>query len=179
MILFEGLTLTKFYIRANTKCIPKNCYSLHTFPNLFYILPDGYVNDGFSRWGYYGRMTTKWTAKAIDVRSLVSSRHNVGARRSNKSNVRPIKKAGILSQTWTQDPQTRSRSATHAAIMSGYSLYAQRLVVGLSASMQQGISLKFRYELHNLLYEAPFCFFESLGIVSHCTCPEWTFSIGG
>jgi hypothetical protein len=72
MKLFEGLALTKFYIRANKKCIPKNCYSLHTFPNLFHILSYGCVNDAFNRWGYYGTMTTKLTAKAIDVRSLVS-----------------------------------------------------------------------------------------------------------
>ena len=44
-----------------------------SFPNLFYILPDGYVNAACNRWGYYGRMTTEWTAKAIDVTSLVSS----------------------------------------------------------------------------------------------------------
>jgi len=107
----------------------------------------------------------------------------VGAWRGNENNRRPIKIAGILPLTWTQDPQTQSTNATHEAIMSGYSLYAKRLVLGLSASMQQGISLKFRYEWNNLLYKAPFCFcflFKgSLGIVAHCICPEWKFSIGG
>jgi len=48
---------------------------LHTFPNLFYTLPDGYVNAAFNRWGYYGRMTTKWTAKAIDVTNKPSFKY--------------------------------------------------------------------------------------------------------